>query len=98
MTRTLLNLALAGFAACAFSTPVLADPPQPKIAVLNRSDILRFSKVGQDIQRQMQAAANQAKAGVGATPRSTTSAPSADKPTHNACTSAGPDSRVSRAT
>jgi outer membrane protein len=62
MTRTLRTLALAGLAACAFSAPVLADPPQPKIVVVNRGDILRFSKVGQDIQRQMQAAATQAKA------------------------------------
>jgi outer membrane protein len=64
MTRTLRTLALAGFAACAFAVPVpvLADPPQPKIVVINRADILRFSKVGQDIQRQMQAAATQAKA------------------------------------
>jgi outer membrane protein len=62
MTRTLRTLALTGFAACAFITPVLADPPQPKIVVINRSDILRFSKVGQDIQKQMQAAATQAKA------------------------------------
>lgn len=62
MTRSLRTLALAGFAACAFITPVLADPPPPKIVVINRSDILRFSKVGQDIQKQMQAAATQAKA------------------------------------
>ena len=62
MTLHFRTLALAGFAACAFITPVLADPPQPKIVVINRSDILRFSKVGQDIQRQMQAAATQAKA------------------------------------
>ena len=40
----------------------MADPPQPKIVVINRAAILRFSKVGQDIARQMQAAANQAKA------------------------------------
>jgi outer membrane protein len=62
MTLHFRTLALAGFAACAFITPVLADPPQPKIVVINRSDILRFSKVGQDIQKQMQAAATQAKA------------------------------------
>jgi outer membrane protein len=60
MTRTTLRLALAAFALSA--TPVLADPPQPKIVVLDRAAILQFSKVGQDIARQMQAYANQAKA------------------------------------
>jgi len=60
MTRTTLKLALAAFALSA--TPVLADPPQPKIVVLDRAAILQFSKVGQDIARQMQAYANQAKA------------------------------------
>jgi len=60
MTRTTLKLALAAFALSA--TPVLADPPQPKIVVLDRAAILQFSKVGQDIARQMQTYANQAKA------------------------------------
>lgn len=60
MTRTTLKLALAAFALSA--TPVLADPPQAKIVVLDRAAILQFSKVGQDIARQMQAYANQAKA------------------------------------
>jgi Skp family chaperone for outer membrane proteins len=59
MTRTTLKLALAAFALSA--TPVLADPPQAKIVVLDRGAILQFSKVGQDIARQMQAYANQAK-------------------------------------
>ena len=60
MTRTTLKLV---FAALALSvTPVLADPPQPKIVVLDRAAILQFSKVGQDIARQMQSYANQAKA------------------------------------
>ncbi|MEO8300587.1 MAG: OmpH family outer membrane protein [Rhizomicrobium sp.] len=60
MTKTILKLALAAFALSA--TPVLADPPQAKIVVLDRSAILQFSKVGQDIARQMQTYANQAKA------------------------------------
>jgi outer membrane protein len=60
MTRTSLKLALAAFALSA--TPVLADPPQAKIVVLDRAAILQFSKVGQDIARQMQTYANQAKA------------------------------------
>jgi hypothetical protein len=44
MTRHFRTLALAGFAACAFITPVLADPPQPKIVVINRSDILTIDR------------------------------------------------------
>ncbi len=59
MTRTSLKLALAALALSA--TPVLADPPQAKIVVLDRAAILQFSKVGQDIARQMQNYANQAK-------------------------------------
>ncbi|MFO1247985.1 MAG: OmpH family outer membrane protein [Alphaproteobacteria bacterium] len=67
MTTTLRTLALAGLAACAltpviWATPVLADPPQPKIVVIDRAGIMRFSKVGQDVAKQMQAAAAQAKA------------------------------------
>ena len=60
MTKTIFKLALAAFALSA--TPVLADPPQAKIVVLDRGAILQFSKVGQDIAKQMQAYANQAKA------------------------------------
>ena len=63
MTRTTLSSIGLAFAALALSAaPVLADPPQPKIVVLDRAAILQFSKVGQDIARQMQAYANQAKA------------------------------------
>ena len=62
MTLTLRTLAFAGLAACAVATPVFADPPQPKIVVVDRAGILRFSKVGQDVAKQMQAAATQAKA------------------------------------
>jgi outer membrane protein len=36
--------------------------PAPKIVVINRQAILQFSKVGQDIARQVQAYATQAKA------------------------------------
>lgn len=59
MTRTTLKFALAALALSA--TPVLADPPQAKIVVLDRAAILQFSKVGQDIARQMQTYASQAK-------------------------------------
>jgi len=61
MTKTVLSLAFAGLAAALFVTPALADPPQPKIVVIDRAAILRFSKVGQDIAKQMQSYANQAK-------------------------------------
>ena len=57
MKKILLALALAGIA-----TPVWADPPQAKIVVIDRAAIMQFSKVGQDIAKQMQAYANQAKA------------------------------------
>lgn len=36
-------------------------PPQPRIVVIDRAAILQFSKVGQDIAKQVQAYANQAK-------------------------------------
>src|SRR5882757_985645 len=68
MTRTTLKFALAALALSV--TPVLADPPQPKIVVLDRAAILQFSKVGQDIAKQMQAYANQAKADLSAQGRS----------------------------
>src|SRR3954462_2863435 len=38
-----------------------ADPPQPKIVVLDRRAIMSFTKAGQDMARQMQAYSNQAK-------------------------------------
>ena len=66
MTRTVLALAFAGFAASAVLAPALADPPQAKIVVLDRTAILQFSKVGQDIARQMQKYADQAKADLSA--------------------------------
>src|SRR6476620_11126486 len=43
------------------TTAVYADPPQPKIVVLDRRAIMSFTKAGQDIAKQMQAYSNQAK-------------------------------------
>jgi len=60
MTKTFLTLAAAGLA-LSIATPVLADPPQAKIVVIDRAAIMQFSKVGQDIAKQMQAYATQAK-------------------------------------
>ena len=58
MKRTLiLALAVAGI-----STTAFADPPQPKIVVLDRAAIMQFSKAGQDIAKQMQTYSAQAKA------------------------------------
>lgn len=59
MTRTLaLVLALAGFATSAVAaTPV----PQPRIVVIDRAAIMQFSKAGQDIAKQIQTYAAQAK-------------------------------------
>ena len=68
MNRTLLALAFAGI--CVSAAPAFADPPQAKIVVLDRAAILQFSKVGQDIARQMQTYANQAKADLSAQGRS----------------------------
>ena len=61
MTKTLLTLAAASLAFSIAATPVLADPPQAKIVVIDRAAIMQFSKVGQDIAKQMQTYANQAK-------------------------------------
>ncbi len=43
------------------ATSAFADPPQPKIVVLDRRAIMSFTKAGQDIAKQMQAYSNQAK-------------------------------------
>lgn len=67
--KTLLFASALVFCATAATAqqgkPPPAPPPQalpaPKILVLNRQAILQFSKVGQDIARQVQAYANQAK-------------------------------------
>jgi Skp family chaperone for outer membrane proteins len=66
MTRTILKLAFAGLATALFAapgliTPAWADPPQAKIVVIDRAAIMQFSKVGQDIAKQMQTYALQAK-------------------------------------
>jgi outer membrane protein len=67
-TRALISVALARANAPALALPFLlaataayADPPQPKIVVLDRAAIMTFSKAGQDIAKQMQAYSNQAK-------------------------------------
>jgi outer membrane protein len=67
-TRTSISVALARANALALALPFLlaataayADPPQPKIVVLDRAAIMTFSKAGQDVAKQMQAYSNQAK-------------------------------------
>lgn len=61
MTKpSIFAFALAGLAILA--TPVVAAPaPAPKLVVIDKTAIMQFSKVGQDIARQMQTLANQAK-------------------------------------
>ena len=54
----ILALALAGLS----TTTAFADPPQPKIVVLDRAALMQFSKAGQDIAKQMQTYSAQAKA------------------------------------
>ena len=44
-----------------FTAAAQAAVPQPKILVIDRNAILQFSKVGQDISRQMQALSTQAR-------------------------------------
>ncbi len=61
MTRTIASLAFAGLIASLTATSALADPPQAKIVVIDRAAIMQFSKVGQDIAKQMQTYASQAK-------------------------------------
>ena len=56
-------LALVGFSLLAVPA-VAAPPPAPKIVVLDKVAILQASKAGQDIARQMKAAAAQAKNGL----------------------------------
>lgn len=63
MKKTLiLSLAFAGLTSAGLATTAFADPPQPKIVVLDRAAIMQFSKAGQDIAKQMQAYSAQAKA------------------------------------
>jgi outer membrane protein len=67
MKKTLLSaFFLALFGTAALAAPAAAPPPpaqavSPKILVIDRSAIMQFSKVGQDVARQIQAFANQAK-------------------------------------
>ncbi|HEY2010731.1 MAG TPA: OmpH family outer membrane protein [Rhizomicrobium sp.] len=63
MKRTLLlALAFAGLMPAGLATSAFADPPPAKIVVLDRAGIMQFSKAGQDIAKQMQTYAAQAKA------------------------------------
>ena len=56
-------------ALAANAPPPPAGLPAPKILVINRAQIMQTSKVGQDIARQVQAMANQAKADMAAQSR-----------------------------
>ncbi|HEX4177097.1 MAG TPA: OmpH family outer membrane protein [Rhizomicrobium sp.] len=58
----ILALAFAGLISASLTTAALADPPQPKIVVLDRAAIMQFSKAGQDIAKQIQTYSTQAKA------------------------------------
>jgi len=71
MKRSLpLALAFAGLMSSGLATSAFADPPQPKIVVLDRAAIMQFSKAGQDIAKQMQTYSAQAKADLQARGRS----------------------------
>jgi Skp family chaperone for outer membrane proteins len=63
--KKILALALLGLApvlvAAAVPAYAAGDPPAPKIVVLDRLAIMQGSKAGQDIARQVQAIAAQAK-------------------------------------
>ncbi|HWB99708.1 MAG TPA: OmpH family outer membrane protein, partial [Bryobacteraceae bacterium] len=62
MTKSLVLALAASAIAAGLSVPAFAaPPPAPKIVVIDRAAIMQFSKVGQDIARQMQGYANQAK-------------------------------------
>src|SRR5271156_1565215 len=55
MKRTLiLALAFAGLTSAGLATTAFADPPQPKIVVLDRAALMQFSKAGQDVAKQLQ--------------------------------------------
>lgn len=56
------RILLLAFAVTSISTAAFADPPTPKIVVLDRAAIMQFSKAGQDIAKQMQVYSAQAKA------------------------------------
>jgi Skp family chaperone for outer membrane proteins len=61
-TTLILALAFASLTSAGLATTAFADPPQPKIVVLDRAAIMQFSKAGQDIAKQMQTYSAQAKA------------------------------------
>src|SRR5579872_2711047 len=65
MKKFFLILALVGTGAlpaqAANPPPPQQQPPQLKILLIDRQAILRFSKVGQDVARQIEAYGNQAK-------------------------------------
>jgi outer membrane protein len=58
-----IMLALVTNAALAAPAPAAPppQPPAPKILVIDRAAIMQFSKVGQDVTRQIQGYANQAR-------------------------------------
>jgi outer membrane protein len=60
--KKLVSLALIALVTAA--APVLAAPPAPKIVVMDRGALLQFSKVGQDIAKQLSALTNQGRAGI----------------------------------
>jgi len=59
--KSLSFLAAAAVLMFAFVPPVSAATPQPKILVIDRTAVLRGSKVGQDIVRQVNAYTQQAE-------------------------------------
>ena len=61
MTRTRARALALATPFLLAATAAYADPPQPKIVVLDRAAIMTFSKAGQDVAKQMQAYSNQAK-------------------------------------
>src|SRR5689334_7696192 len=65
-SKTMKNILLAATLVIAAAMPALAaNPPPPpvqqKILLIDRQAILRFSKVGQDVARQIETMGNQAK-------------------------------------
>lgn len=74
-SKTMKKILLAATLVIAASVPALAaNPPpaqlQPKILIIDRQAILRFSKVGQDVARQIEAMGNQAKGEIAGQQRS----------------------------
>jgi outer membrane protein len=63
MTKTRFSLSVVAIATALMfaSSAMAANTPQPKILVIDRSTILRLSKVGQDIVRQVNAYTQQAE-------------------------------------